>query len=101
MILWDNDSTHTSHQMSEWLQMGCTKVVKIPSKSPELNVSENLFANLTPRVEQHNAKTTAELSRAIEIEWNRTYPSLLSRLSASMPARCQALIDSKGHKINF
>jgi hypothetical protein len=101
MILWDNDSTHNSRQMSEWLHLGCTKVVKIPSHSPELNIAENLFANLTPRVEQHNAKTTAHLRKAIETEWNKTDLSLLSRMSASMPARCQALIDSKGHKINF
>ena len=101
MILWDNDSTHTSRQMNEWLHIGCTKVVKIPSHSPELNIAENLFANLAPRVENHNTKTTELLRKAIEIEWNKTDLSLLSRMSNSMIERCQALIDSKGHKINF
>ena len=81
MILWDNDSTHTSRQMDEWLHTGCTKVVKIPSHSPELNIAENLFANLAPRVEQHNAKTTEQLRKAIESEWNKTDLSLLSRMS--------------------
>jgi hypothetical protein len=101
MILWDNDSTHTSRQMDEWLHTGCTKVVRIPSHSPELNIAENLFANLAPRVEQHNAKTTELLRKAIELEWNKTDLSLLSRMSDSMVSRCKALIDNKGHKINF
>ena len=56
-ILRDNDSTHTSKEMQRWLQEGCTHVIQIPSHSPELNIAENFFAEFTPRVEKHNAKT--------------------------------------------
>jgi hypothetical protein len=64
-LLWDNDSTHTSAETERWLQSGCTQIVHIPSHSPDLNIAENLFADLTPRVEKHNAKTVEELKQAI------------------------------------
>ena len=99
-LLWDNDSTHTSAETERWLQSGCTQIVHIPSHSPDLNIAENLFADLTPRVEKHNAKTVEELKQAILQEWTKTDPQLLKRMSDSMVTRCKEVVASSGHKIN-
>ena len=79
---------------------GCTQIVHIPSHSPDLNIAENLFADLTPRVEKHNAKTVEELKQAILQEWTKTDPQLLKRMSDSMVTRCKEVVASSGHKIN-
>ena len=99
-LLWDNDSTHTSAETERWLQSGCTQIVHIPSHSPDLNIAENLFADLTPSVEKHNAKTVEELKQAILQEWTKTDPQLLKRMSDSMVTRCKEVVASSGHKIN-
>jgi hypothetical protein len=99
-LLWDNDSTHTSGDMQVWLRQGSTKVVAIPAHSPDLNWSENVWADLAPRVEKHNAKTVDELKRAILEEWSKTDIAKLKSASDGMVKRCQQIIESKGHKIN-
>jgi hypothetical protein len=99
-LLWDNDSTHKSSETENWLQSGCTQIIRIPSHSPDLNIAENLFADLTPRVEKHNAKNEKELKEAILEEWTKTDSQLLKRMSDSMVTRCKEVIASSGHKIN-
>lgn len=101
-LLWDNDSTHTSNKMQAYLEQQhlYQKIVKIPARSPEFNPTENLFANLAPRVERHNATTVAKLKKAIELEWEKTDLSLLKRLSDSMIKRCSEVIASEGHRID-
>ena len=86
--------------MKEWLQSGCTHVIQIPSHSPEFNIAENFFADFTPRIEQHNAKTKKELKDTILNEWPKTDSQLLKKRSNSMIARCKEVQISHGHKIN-
>ena len=83
-----------------FLQQGCVKILTIPPRSPELNPTENLWANLAPRVEKHNATTVAELKKAIEEEWWKTDENFIVSLSDSMRNRCREIIASHGHKIN-
>jgi len=80
-ILWDNDSTHNSHEMERWLQSGCTHVLKIPARSPELNICENFWSDLSTRVEKHNARTEEGLKEAILDEWPKTDLQLLKRMA--------------------
>jgi hypothetical protein len=59
LVVTDNDSTHRSWKTEHWLQSGYTQIIHIPSHSPDLNIGENLFANLASRVEtlKHNARS--------------------------------------------
>jgi hypothetical protein len=101
-ILWDNDSTHTSGEMEKWLndRLLFQKIIRIPSRSPELNITENLWSLLAPKVEQHNATTVEELKKAIEVEWDKIDVTVLKKMSDSMVSRCNEIIASEGHKIN-
>ena len=60
-VLWDNDSTHTSREMEKWLQdkLLYQKIIKIPARSPDLNITENLWSLLAPKVEKHNVATAS------------------------------------------
>ena len=101
-ILWDNDSTHTSREMERWLNehLLLQKIIRIPSRSPELNITENLWSLLSPKVEKHNATTVEELKKAIEVEWDKIDVTVLKKMSDSMVSRCREIIASEGHKIN-
>jgi hypothetical protein len=51
------------------------------------------------RVESRFAHTIEELKQAITEEWNNTSALLLSKLVASMPQRCKAIVDSFSIKL--
>jgi hypothetical protein len=53
------------------------------------------------RVESRFAHTLEELKQIIIDEWNNTSALLLSKLVASMPKRCKAIIDNHGHKTKY
>ena len=76
------------------------KIIRIPSRSPELNITENLWSLLAPKVEKHNATTVEELKKSIEDEWDKIDESVLKKMSDSMVSRCNEIIASQGHKIN-
>jgi glutamate synthase domain-containing protein 3 len=86
--------------MKVWLQNNLVKVIDIPSHSPELNIAENLFADLEPRVEKHNSTTAEQLKNAILEEWKLTNPDLLKAMSKSMVSRCIEIQKSPLLKIN-
>lgn len=76
------------------------KIIRIPARSPELNITENLWSLLAPKVEKHNATTVDELKKAIEEEWDKIDVSVLKKMSDSMISRCNEIIASHGHKID-
>jgi len=43
LILWDNDSTHTSRETEAWLHERAINVIKISSRSPEFNISKKFI----------------------------------------------------------
>jgi hypothetical protein len=53
------------------------------------------------RVESHFAHTIEQLKQFIAHEWNNTSALLLSKLVASMPARCKAIVANQGHKTKY
>ena len=74
--------------------------VQWPSYSPDLNPIENLFSVLAQRVRDRNPEGVDELREFLLDEWDRVEQEELAQLAYSMPHRCDAVIDSEGHKIN-
>jgi hypothetical protein len=97
----DNDPKHTSRIVQRWLFEHGVQQLDFPPYSPDLNPIENLWAHLKRRVEHHNARNTNELSQHIKEEWAATDPTFLSRIVHSMPKRCQAVIQNRGHKTHY
>jgi transposase len=50
----------------------CPKVIKAPSQSPDLNVIENLWAQLEREVSNHSLSNKG--LKALRDEWKRTSP---------------------------
>jgi hypothetical protein len=97
----DNAPIHTAALVMRWFHEHGVTVLDFPPYSPDLNPIEELWADLKRRVERHHVRTTDELERQLKIEWEATSPTLLARLSASMPARCAAVVANRGHKVRY
>jgi transposase len=100
-LLHDNDPKHRSVLVKRWLFEKGVQVMDFPPYSPDLNPIENLWNNLKRRVEKHNATNIEELKDALNTEWYATSTDFLAELVQSMPRRCQAVVQSKGHKTKY
>lgn len=100
-LLQDNAPTHKSRMVQEWLFNHGVQLFDFPPYSPDLNPLENLWADIEKRVAARAPKTVEELQDVIAEEWQNTDGTLLQKLAHSMPKRCQAVIDAKGHHIHF
>lgn len=97
----DNDPKHTSGLVQNWLFNQGIQLIDAPPYSGDLNPMENLWSDLNRRVESRFAHTMDELKQVIVEEWNNTSALMLSKLIASMPKRCQAVVDNQGDKKNI
>jgi DDE superfamily endonuclease/Transposase len=97
-FLEDNDPKHSSRQVQTWLFSHGVQCIDFPPHSPDLNPIENLWNDLKRRVEKHNPRNVEELQRHLHTEWHRTSKRFLAKLSDSMPRRCKAVVQRKGHK---
>jgi transposase len=100
-FLHDNDPKRTSGLVKKWLFNNGIQLIDVPPYSPDCNPIENLWSDLNRRVESRFAHTIDELKQFIAEEWNNTSALLLSKLVASMPNRCKAIVDNHGHKTKY
>jgi transposase len=87
--------------VQDWLFNHGVRLIDFPPYSPDLNPIENLWADIEQRVAARAPKTIEELQDVITEEWQNTDGTLLQKLAHSMPKRCQAVIDAKGHHIHY
>jgi transposase len=102
-VIHDNDRRWGSPPVHQYLHNKYIRPLPFPwpSKSPDLNPAENLIAEWKPRVWARNPATEERLKQIILEEWDKTDPELLPKLANSMIKRCQKVIESKGHKIDY
>ncbi|KAJ8370082.1 hypothetical protein SKAU_G00101100 [Synaphobranchus kaupii] len=69
----------------------------------DLNPIENLWDQLTHRVEARNSvpQNLNDLRAALQEEWDAMPQQTISRLVNSMRCRCQAVIDAQGHMTSY
>ncbi len=97
----DNDPKHRSDVVKKWLFRNGVQLIDVPPYSGDLNPIENLWADMNRRVESRFAQTIDELKQVITQEWNNTSGLMLSKLVASMPKRCKAIVENAGHKTKY
>ena len=102
-VLHDNDRRWRSGPVRKYLHDKFIRPLPFPwpPKSPDLNPAENVIANWKCRVWARNPASLNALKSIILDEWDKTHPDLLRSLSNSMIHRCQKVIESKGHKIDY
>lgn len=74
-----------------------------PSKSPDLNPIENLWAILSRRVYPNGKQydSVALLKAALFEAWEAIPVALLASLIESMPRRCVEVLVKKGNKTHY
>lgn len=100
-LLQDNSRNHTAPPVKEWLHNHGVSVVEFPPYSPDLNIIENVWANVKRRISEHRAQTEAQLQDAAHEEWAKTDVKYLSGLVRSMHRRCEKVIEAKGFRIGY
>jgi len=101
ILIQDNASTHRSKMLMAYLKRkekaGVLRVVKIPPRSPDVNIDENLFAELQRRTEDRVCETEDELWELISRTAEEIPQSFFESLVKSMPSRCEAIFECEGH----
>jgi len=84
-----------------WLHNKGILCLEFPPYSPDLNPIENLWSWFSNRLDVGDCSTVEKLQDPIAEEWEKmqddeTALEYMKSLVASMPRRCQAVIDAKG-----
>jgi hypothetical protein len=69
----DSVPKHSSHLVRGWCLYNCTKVIKTPPQSPDLNVIENPRAKLGTQ-KNHSISSIGDLKVTLGGEWERKSP---------------------------
>lgn len=101
----DNASIHCAAETREWLSHSGLQTMQWPSRSPDLNIIENVWAMLSSIVydgKQYNSKESLwiAIQKATE-KINTEHREWLESLYDSMPRRILAVLDNKGAKIPY
>jgi DDE superfamily endonuclease/Transposase len=92
----DNDPKHTSKIAKDFFQSNGIQVMEWPSQSPDLNIIENIWAEIKRQYSKVNAKSKKEAFQEILKIWKNIDKNYIKRLIESIYSRCNAIIDLKG-----
>jgi transposase len=94
----DNAAVHVSKKSKKWKEENGIVCLPWPAQSPDLNPIEKLWKILKDNVQKMKSfpRTIKALKIALEEEWGKLDPNLLSKLVESMPKRVKLVVDAKG-----
>lgn len=77
----DRDPKHIARLTQRWLQAKQVNVLPWPSRSPDLNIIEHVWAHLKLRVHTHEPapRNKEELWAVTQEEWNSISPDFIAR----------------------
>lgn len=99
----DNASIHAAKLTKAFLKDRNIETLDWPSKSPDLNVIENVWGVLARRVYANGRQfsTVFELQKVIAMEWARIDQEYVRKLIKSMPKRMRMVLCHKGAPIPY
>ncbi|KAJ3649639.1 hypothetical protein Zmor_021369 [Zophobas morio] len=94
----DNCPVHNARLVSRYLEAEGVHVLPWPSRSPDLNVIENVWGEMQKYIYQNDfrPRNPLELQEKIVEAWETVTPGYMRQLVASMPRRLQNVIDANG-----
>jgi hypothetical protein len=94
----DNCSVHTVHRVASWFRNNNINVLDWPSRSPDLNPIENMWALLVQNLTRQRVvfQNRDELLTAIANAWHPLPKDYHRNLSLFMPRRLERVIEVNG-----
>ena len=94
----DNATSHRARVVTAYKEANNIATENWPARSPDLNVIENAWDMLQRAVNAREPppNTLADLSRAVQEEWNRLDRHKLRRLVRSVRDRSREVIQNRG-----
>ena len=97
----DNDPKNTSYLVKSYLLKAKITTHDWPAQSPDLNPIENLWGELKSRVHARKSSNLQQLEQFAKEEWANIPQDSCLQLVANYPKRLLAIIQQKGHTINY
>lgn len=94
----DNDPKHTSKKAKAWFERNQVRVMSWPAQSPDLNPIEHLWSLVKRKLAAYDTEATSmhALEDRVKEVWTQLDREECRRLIASMPRRCQAVVEAQG-----
>ena len=102
VLMEDGAPVHRSVLAKEWRQRRGLEKMDWPSNSPDLNPIENVWKWLKDGIQKKfQPNNLDEMKVAVEAQWEEIPSEKLEALVATMPARMQAVVKSKGGSMHW
>lgn len=102
VFVQDNCSIHISERMKHFFERENVLVEELPSRSPDLNIIENLWTNMKRYITRYQPKNIEDLKILLrESFFVCANTEFCSKLYASIPDRLKEIIAKGGCRIRF
>jgi transposase len=97
----DNDPKNTSKVVAKWLKENKVKVLEWPSQSPDLNLIENVWAELKKHVRARRPTNLTQFQQLCQEEWDKIHPTYCGKLVEGYPKRLTQVKQCKGNATKY
>jgi transposase len=102
IFVQDGASCHTAASTATFMDRhGICAINDWPAQSPDINIIENLWAELKARVSKQHVNTLDELFELCMREWDNISYEKIKHLYLSIPTRLRAITKNKGSNSKY
>lgn len=102
-FIQDNCSVHKSNMVREWLaQQNDITVIEWPSKSPDLNLIENLWGQMVLNWDTSEVRTRQNLDNEVMRSWElMRLSNMCSNMVSGMKHRLELVLQNEGYPLKY
>jgi transposase len=97
----DNAPPHRARITAEWFEKYGITRLPWPSKSPDINIIEDVWSHIKYHLRGRIFETEEELWEELRNQWNGISQEWIRRLYDSLPARIEAVIAAEGGNTKY